>query len=208
MAISKAPAPNWTVALAIVLGTFGNGRTAIAQPAEPLTLSLLILDQSGVPPVVLARAEAEATRIYSQAGVRLVWTDQGVSEADFRFIVKILATALTEKEVDAKALGVAPRSRTARGKIAFVFYGRIEEFTRSQGVDPGVILGHVIAHEIGHLTLPYYCHTITGLMMGRWDEEQARRALRGSLMFNADESALIRQTVAAGLGGGAHEGDN
>ena len=63
------------------------------------------------------------------------------------------------------------------------------------GADAGLILGHVIAHEIGHLLLPYNSHARTGLMRGGWDTQQAMRAATGALTFTPKEAALILERL-------------
>ena len=116
------------------------------------------------------------------------------------FTVKIIAKAIVGKGVDGRAMGVAPGTRETRGTLAYAFYGRIKDVTRTIGADTGLILGHVIAHEIGHLLLPYDSHATSGLMQGGWDQEQARRAEMGWLTFTPDEAALIwgRQETVSG----------
>ena len=53
----------------------------------------------------------------------------------------------------------------------------------------------VVAHEIGHLLLPYDSHARSGLMQGGWDQKQARRAEMGLVTFTSDEAALIRRRL-------------
>lgn len=53
----------------------------------------------------------------------------------------------------------------------------------------------MIAHEIGHLLLPYDSHAGRGLMQGGWDRTQARRAEMGLVTFTPDEAALIWQRL-------------
>ena len=49
-----------------------------------------------------------------------------------------------------------------------------------------------MAHELGHLLLPYNAHSRTGIMTATFDEQQAIRASKGALAFSADEARLIR----------------
>jgi hypothetical protein len=198
----------WAVGLAMVLGVLDVERPATAGPLEPLTLSLLVVNQSAVRGSVLVHAEAEATRIYSALGVHLIWINAGAPNTDFNFTVTIVPTPLSAKESDSDALGVAPGTKTTRGRIAYAFWGRIEDFSASHGVDVAVILGHVIAHELGHLLLPYNAHTKTGIMSGGWDDQQATRAERGALFFNAAESAQIRETLSRAMSQRLHQDGN
>jgi hypothetical protein len=54
------------------------------------------------------------------------------------------------------------------------------------------LLGVVIAHEIGHLLLPYGSHSASGLMQGDWDSRQFLLARTRRLWFTAQQAELIR----------------
>ena len=162
---------------------------------KPITIVLLLVNEADVPSHVLSQAQDEATRIYQGHGIRLVWTNPDTERGDDRFTVKILSRTLTGKGVDGRAMGVAPGTRETRGTLAYAFYDRIKEVTITIGADAGLILGHVIAHEIGHLLLPYNSHAKTGLMRGGWDTQQAMRAATGALTFTPKEAALILERL-------------
>ena len=66
-----------------------------------------------------------------------------------------------------------------------------------QGDEMEVLLGHVIAHEIGHLLLPPNSHSLKGLMAGHMDQRQALRATKGALWFSAKEAETIRAGLTA-----------
>ena len=58
-----------------------------------------------------------------------------------------------------------------------------------------LILGHVMAHEIGHLMLPHNNHTKSGLMKGQMEANDIEDARDGQLLFSADESEAIRTAL-------------
>jgi hypothetical protein len=58
------------------------------------------------------------------------------------------------------------------------------------------MLGHVMAHEMGHLLLAREAHALFGLMRGRWHESQVAMVSAGMLTFTNDEAAAIRTRVA------------
>ena len=162
---------------------------------KPITIVLLLVNEADVPSHVLSQAQDEASRIYQGHRIRLVWTHPDTERGDYRFTVKILPRALTGKGVDGRAMGVAPGTRETRGTLAYAFYDRIKEVTITIGADAGLILGHVMAHEIGHLLLPHNSHAKTGLMRGGWDTQQAMRAATGALTFTPKEAALILERL-------------
>jgi len=87
----------------------------------------------------------------------------------------------------------------ATGDMASVFYGRVEDFASDadfNGNEMPLILGDVMAHELGHLLLGTNSHSPAGIMRANWDREHVRRAFRGCEIFSPQESALIRATVA------------
>ncbi len=82
--------------------------------------------------------------------------------------------------------------------LSTVYPYRIEVFGRQHGTDVAKILGHVIAHEMGHLFLPHDSHTLRGVMRGRLDHAQWEGTANG-LAFTRDQAELIRSTVRAML---------
>ena len=64
-------------------------------------------------------------------------------------------------------------------------------------LDTGAVLGHTIAHEVGHLLLPRGTHGPAGLMRATWRMEDMRDAAQGHLGFSPAEAAIIRARLAA-----------
>ena len=57
--------------------------------------------------------------------------------------------------------------------------------------DNVTVLAHAMAHEIGHLLLPYG-HSAAGLMRADWDAKDMRLAAHGRLNFTREQAELIR----------------
>ena len=64
-------------------------------------------------------------------------------------------------------------------------------------MDASQLLGHVIAHEMGHLLLPSGAHSAAGLMRPIWDLAQVQAADQGALTFTPDQAGLIREHLRA-----------
>ena len=96
------------------------------------------------------------------------------------------------------SLGGAPGTKHARGSLAYAFYSRIEAFGLARWTDVPTLLGHVIAHELGHLLLPYASHTVIGLMRRDWDGNQLAAAGKHQLTFTREQARLIRARVEGG----------
>jgi hypothetical protein len=64
------------------------------------------------------------------------------------------------------------------------------------------LLGHVLAHEIGHILQGVERHSSTGLMKERWDYRDYVEMQRQPLRFTAEDLLLIQQGLknrASGL---------
>lgn len=194
-----------TVGLIVALGPAGAERTASAGQAEPLTIAVWVRDTADVPADVLAQARADVTQIYRQAGVEAVWLVSAPLSADHdtdpksSFVVAILSRRQVEHLPPALSrygVGVALNSSTTRAHMAYVFYHRVEHLTGGNGIHLARVLGIAMAHEIGHLLLPYNTHAPAGLMRRNWTKEDLQLAERRELFFTAAQGALIRRGLA------------
>jgi hypothetical protein len=152
------------------------------------------------------------SRIYRDVGIDIAWISQASlttgpdgplppAASDRHLTLVILCPELTEEvTVDPTALGGAVGTRDYRGHIAYVFYDRIEliaraflNLSREPGTDDMynvVLLAHAMAHEMGHLLLPYG-HSPTGLMRAVWNANDMRLAMDRRLNFTSEQAALI-----------------
>ena len=85
--------------------------------------------------------------------------------------------------------------------FVYVLYGRIEE-KLSTAPCPGavprdaVLLGHVLAHEIGHVLLGS-AHSRLGLMSANWDQRGYTKMACGELEFSDDEAQRLKAEAGA-----------
>jgi hypothetical protein len=118
----------------------------------------------------LKEAERLASEVYARVGVEVVWTDgyaaQAPHDAALHLDVLILTTAMTaQRRPPAQAFGQAAHET----RHAFIYGARIIEHAIQTRSDPTRVLGLVLAHELGHLLLPTYSHTASGLMRATWE---------------------------------------
>ena len=202
------------IAMVVVAELFGVSATATADSVEPLTIVLTVLNQAQVPERILSRAKAECDRIYRALGVTLIWSDTIDSSARPQMSVNIVSKpfgarltipdSLAIKVADARVLGVAPGYKERRDLTVWAFYERIEDTAILLALDSGLLLGHIIAHEMGHVLLPDNSHSQTGLMRAAWDKSQAATAVTSNVRFTPGESALIRLQAARMTAAGRH----
>jgi hypothetical protein len=191
--------------MVIAAGLFAPLSRASAGSIEPLTIELVVINRAQVPERIVSRATTEAVRIYRSLGINLGSSTTGEFPVAPQLIVTIvsrpgdvplLPDELATKSVHERVLGVAPGHQNRRDLAVWAFWARIENTGTMRGIDPGVLLGHVIAHEIGHLLLPYDAHSESGIMRAAWDKAQATHAAMGTLTFDRGQAALIRRSVA------------
>jgi hypothetical protein len=141
---------------------------------------LQVIDYAGVLPDHLRYAQDTADGLYGDAGIALEWVHPSEVNVSFgpAFDYSVMILAGEVAEVKAASLGIA--SRTALGGapldeggglLAYVFYSRIVDQARAGYLSAALLLGHVIAHELGHLLLGSDNHTVQGIMAPVWDLE-------------------------------------
>jgi hypothetical protein len=178
----------------------------LALNAEHLSLDVILYDDVGVSPAIVAGGRQTVARIFSRLDVQIAWFDrsnvycrQDRLDAGARrafltatYTIRLAAGTSTWRPdtPSAHALGFAvPGTR-----VATVLYPRVEQVGSQTGVDIAVVLGHVVAHELGHLLLRQTTHSVAGLMQARLD---ALTAQQGRLLFADDQARVIRAALAA-----------
>jgi len=74
------------------------------------------------------------------------------------------------------------------GAHVLIFYDRVETLAHIANEATYLVLGHAIAHEIGHVLLGSFEHASGGLMQARWSAATCRLASAGLLAFRREEA--------------------
>jgi hypothetical protein len=163
------------------------------------TISVAVLDDAAVPREWLQQAKNELDRIYREIDVDIVWWDL-TPGGDHATVPRHLLTiairrnaASLRKRLSEDTIGITSGTAAERGRVAYVFYDRMERFTP---LHRGKYLGHFMAHELGHLLLPQYAHSARGLMRAQWNREDLERAQHGQLRFTPEQASLIRSRAS------------
>jgi FAD/FMN-containing dehydrogenase len=183
--------------------------------AAPM-ITVRVVDNAGVPGHTLRDAAAVAQRIFRKAGVKTRWLRcSPPQESDGQDVgcTRAMVSAELRVDIEPRSMEKAIRkyfrmSASAFGAVlfgadghptafAYVLYGRIEEASLSSTpCSRAVLLGHVLAHEIGHLLLGS-AHSRLGLMSANWDQRVYTKMACGQLEFGDDEAQRLQAEAGA-----------
>ena len=168
---------------------------------------VLLYNAAQLPPEVMTQAQDQATRILREAGIELRWIDcstplersPGMANCGAHFsehplILQVAGSA--GRFPDQRALGYAALGPDG-GSSGFVYFDRVEQFVASKKPPCSVsqLLGHAIAHEMGHLLLSLAGHNPKGIMIGGWSLRELEQAADGALLFTPYEAGKMRKEV-------------
>jgi hypothetical protein len=203
---SKDPG-RFSFLLSIAIATsaaWGAAQTPAAPFEQQVKMQVRVYDYAQVPPVVLAKAEEQADKIFLQARVDVAWENltppKDPSQAkpvsphppcsagiDLR-IVPHFKSSTRMLRYDSMGFAVPPDTATISlswvGKLASL--GIAEEYQ---------VLGVAIAHEIGHLFLGPNSHSPAGIMRAGWKEQDLLEASQARLTFTPDQARRIQTEV-------------
>jgi hypothetical protein len=207
------------LSMGIVLTSGLTGSSYAAEAASPVTspvITIHVHNYAGVPAKTMTESEEVATEIFCKAGVQTRWTDADLTTengqensvdypartlADIH--LSIFTRAMSDRDgAPNDVMGLAPGSGPDR-KIVYIFESNVEarfwRLARAQGsarlsrpISKAQILGHAIAHEIGHLLLNQQVHSAHGIMRGEWGFADFRDMTEGMFLFTPQQTKFLR----------------
>ena len=175
-----------------------------------MKIEVHIYNYVGASPETLARAERETARIYERAGIAMAWLICPLSPEELaqnttcdlpaeptRLTLRLLSNEMAQRfPVGGDIFGFALLPVYGGfGVVANVFADRARDITPDQELHR-VILGHLIAHELGHLLLGEAGHPAgTGIMHVPWQTKELDQAKRGVMLFLPEQAREIRAQV-------------
>lgn len=183
-------------------------------PRRVLAIAVRVENYAEAPPAEVQSSEVVAASIIRAAGVRVDWIacpgphDQ--VPANFWKAERVCAEPPGASIIDLRILNGSPVLRTHLGQDTFgyavpdmanVFYDRALALGHELGgtEEPDIILGHLIAHEIGHVLLGPE-HWPIGVMRGNWDRGYVEGMVMAGHGFTRDQGARMREAVRSRLG--------
>lgn len=202
------------VGLALIVGSaplsYGGAQRLTAGGSGP-SITLRVYNYAQLAPSALERSETVAATVLAQAGVETHWVECPLSPAEVDpypacrsdltasdFVIFILPVAMTNKVADhAETLGHSrPCPENAIGCTANLFYARVIGLASSKFSEYQV-LGHALAHEIGHLLLGANSHSLLGIMRGAWAPSDFEVMAVSFLTFTASQAERMQRTLRA-----------
>jgi hypothetical protein len=164
-----------------------------------------VFDAGGLSGMTMSHAEFVAKQILASAGVRLRWTSSAIPKhPDLQ--TTACETATTVETIDIRFASVPPEYK--RGVLAeahpfakcgvriTVFFDRVSRLFETRLAPDASILGHVLAHEIGHVLLKLENHSEAGLMKAQWNDHDLAKMRSKKFTFTPDEIAMIQSNLA------------
>ena len=175
----------WTVGAMVAGASLVPAEVALGSPAA-LTVTIHVTDNANLSQ--LAVAQAHATAAYRAAGLHIVWSSapwkpeagQRADPLSIDVRLVILPSDMVEKKcreehLGDSVLGIAISGASeARGRVAYVFYDRVVRVAMAHQAPVARGLGHVMAHEVGHVLMGVNSHAGEGLMRANWNPRQDR----------------------------------
>jgi hypothetical protein len=193
------------LALATILGSLC---CRVATPLPTESLRLRLHDHAGVPAATKTRAIQEAQRILDAAGVRAVLEEADPlpsGEVLMPGSADVLFVRILPKDLAPQGSAIGYTHPVGEGQfrwLAYIFYQRASGLARDRGGEGGRLLGHLIAHEVGHLLLGRQAHALAGILRCPWGTAEMKEAERGRLLFSDIQADRMRVNVARRLSAG------
>lgn len=166
--------------------------------------TVCLYDYAGLPAETLHKSQVEVSRIFRHAGVDLRWLEGRRHAADSFPLVPCgdvtgfsgLVLKLIPEQMTGYFHPAPNELGFAAGTQAWVFVGRVR--IASEFHDFFIILGDVMAHELGHLLLGPG-HSPSGIMSASYRKETLLNAEFGRLLFTPQQARRMRATLTAQL---------
>ena len=180
------------IGLAGLAGTIVLAGAVWPAAAQTLKVSVRSGNQPNLSNDLLTATESRVAAIYADAGVEMTFVHDGPADL---FVFLVSPNNEEKMHQVADALGFAPYSEKARGRIAYVFQGRVDQIAQGYGAPRSVVLAAAMAHEIGHMLLPLNAHSKSGVMRATLTQPDLRDAVFGKLLFTPEQASLIRSRL-------------
>ena len=192
------------------LNNGGTSEITVHSPIESPRITVFVYNYASVSPEVLLQTEAEASRIYQRAGLEIHWLDCPLSSEEAnrfptcqvspgpaKLAVRLMSRSMGQRlphEQDSFGFAMFPEDGSF-ATVSNVFSGHAQDFASDHGLPYSVMLGHLIAHELGHLLLGVGSHSSTGIMHVPWHLKELKSAAQGLLNFTPEQADRMQRNT-------------
>lgn len=210
--MKRQPAGALILSLLVAASSQGAPQAALTgRPNEGKQITVRVRNYARIESGVLLRAETAANKILQEAGAETVWVvcfDGSTWSRDaacanlpgpMDLTLNVLPFPMSQaSHLKGDVFGYASEDGgQGFGCDAWIFYDPIKSFAVERELNLAQLLGHVLAHELGHLLLGANSHSGMGLMRAQWSSRELHAADHGGLFFSASESRRIQEAVLA-----------
>ena len=183
------------LAVGLMAGRPLNGETLDDTPR----FTVRLYNYAGVDSLQLRRGITAASRVFRKAGIQLVWIECSVAREGVRkngacsqfdgtpwAQLRILPREMAQRlELGDEVFGVAV------GRLADVVFYRVQDLSGQLDIPESLVLGHIIAHELGHVLLGPESHSSSGVMIAKLRRRDLPTVVKGWLVFNSQQAAQM-----------------
>lgn len=165
-------------------------------------MSVAVCNPDGVHNSIVAAAKTETDLVFRSAGVTIVWRDctefptPTEQQHDPWFVIRLRTDRRpkTAGPASLDVMGKAFVNEHGGGNLADAYIEAIRDTSDRLHGETGVLLGFVMAHELGHLILGSG-HTPDGVMQGSWGKPQMNALRQRWLKFSDAGAARVRRAL-------------
>ncbi len=208
--MTKSFEKHWALSFLLTLTLPGLTQAAShAKPEVNHPITIRLYNYADLTRTAQARAEKVASDILRKAGITAHWLDCPIAKDQrnpacslplrpTELVLRILPGSKASRAVlavDRASCGYALRpSNGEPGTFITLFFDCVEKIAETIQGKRGLVLGHLAAHEIGHMLLPPG-HTSRGIMRARLRQGDWLRAVKGQLIFTSRQAEQLRAGV-------------
>ena len=164
-----------------------------------------VYNDAQLPDHLLTEALQEASRIFQKIRVETIWAECTSSPTSSKRAsecqpswgpahLSLRIVPWSSKLGDA-IFGISFLSPEGEGTYCDVFYDSVKKLHQDWHVNIARILGHTMAHEIGHLLLGTNAHSRIGIMRPNWRGQELREIGMGTLLFTPEEARSMQNKL-------------